>query len=233
MKRIIFILSFWVTLHLFAQGDQSKFFLNIHTGINWNFDLNFSITSKYKPTYHKLLNDLIIIRASYYNPIGGSISAGLFYRIWDKSVLGISYSRSVHSGFADLKYTLPSYYNPEVVLKNARFTMITNTLEFVYKRNIKLKNNFYWELGGYFINPVSQGFSIEIADFYNSQVKVVNYDERTGFNAGFSFGFLAGVEKILVRSKTFELGFNTRVYYTLFDNYWEGMQFNIITRYNF
>ncbi len=112
--------------------------------------------------------------------------------------------------------------------------MITNTLEFIYKRNIKLKNNFYWELGGYFINPVSQGFSIEIFDFYNSQVKEVNYNETTGFNAGFlSFGFLAGVEKILVRSKTFELGFNTRVYYTLFDNYWEGMQFNIITRYNF
>ncbi len=94
MKRIIFILSFWVTLHLFAQGDQSNFFLNIHTGINWNFDLNFSITSKYKPTYRKL-NDITIIRASYYNPIGGSISVGLFYRIWDKSVLGISYSRSV------------------------------------------------------------------------------------------------------------------------------------------
>ncbi len=236
MKKILIIITLFLKFTLAAQHEHknNNFFLDVHKGVFFDFNFkNLSFTEHYPSSgyiYHPLYEDhLLYIKLVGVNAIGTSFSIGFFHRIWDKAIVGISYSRTIQTSKKTINYKFYGFYPAEINIYHARITIINNFYEVVYKRNIHLKNNFYWELGGYFINPICQGIIIDV------DRSTIYYEETTGFNFGkfLSFGFFAGIEKILLKSKNFELGINTRVYYTLFDDFWEGIQLNLITRYNF
>jgi len=196
------------------------------------FDIeNISLSSYYPPDEYIIPEYDITQRylAVQTNPIGVSYSIGIYYRIWYKSIIGLAYSRSVNIGYTSFYFEYGPPYPAQINIKRAKIISVLNTYEVAYKRNIGLRNEFYWELGGYFSNYVDQFLNLELFP------RILGYAERTGFNHYnlLSFGFFAGIDKILIHSNNFEGGIKSRIYYTLFDDVWDGINVNFFVRYNF
>ena len=217
---------------IYAQNEK-KFFLEAYNGVFLKrFDFkHISLNSEYPPDIADIPEYNIVQRYTSHqaNPLGVSFSIGAYYRIWYKSIIGLAYSRTVNTGYTSWTYDFYSSSPAKINIQRAKLIFVLNTYEVVYKRNIGLRNNFFWELGGYFINAVDQFVNLELYQ------RILAYAERTGFNSYnlLSFGFFAGIDKIIYKDNHFEWGLKSRVYYTLFDDIWEGINLNIFVRYNF
>lgn len=222
--RLLIIICFTSTM--FAQDKSSRFSVSTHYGMAYNFFVDYDREINKENDIFIPPTDIFgryeLIQKNKVGTIGG---VQVSYTFNKRNSLSIGYTRELHVGKFRGEFILDN--GTIIDVEDIKLRHLNEFFELNYKRAIG-NNNWYLTVGIYVLNPSQAEID------FNPVSNYISIEERNNDNSNLQEGgFSLGTEYLFYTSGNFDLGLNSKIYFTASTGEFETFTFTPILKYNF
>ena len=221
------LIALVITSSIYSQENKSRFSISAHYGPAYNFFVDYDREINKEDGYFippvDVLGGLELIQKNRMGTIGG---IQISYAFNKKNSISIGYTRELHIGKFRGDVILDN--GTPVFVRDISLRHLNEFFELNYKRTVGKSGNWFLSAGIYVLNPSQSEITIY------PQQNFIDIRERNNKNSNLQEGgFSIGSEYYFYKSGKFQLGLNSKLYFTASTGEFETFTFTPILKYNF